>query len=192
MNTHITGSRPRSLRPRLSIPLLAIATTSLAAGIVSGGLAYLNRSPDHEAHVAGTTAWWPHLVLLALTAIITTAIVRQRGPHATRLLLLAPLGTTAANRLTHTIGSILNRPSALPRLLLAIPPTALLIYSPFRAGMQILGGLDPNFTANAWGGPTYLGAMACHYLDGALLTAAAAALLNLLLLPAEHGKQATG
>jgi hypothetical protein len=31
-----------------------------------------------------------------------------------------------------------------------------------RAGEQVIGGLDPNSTVNAWGGPAYLGAMACH------------------------------
>ncbi|WP_280382388.1 hypothetical protein [Nocardia wallacei] len=48
-----------------------------------------------------------------------------------------------------------------------------------------MAGLDPNFTVDAWGGPGYLGAMACHYLDGALLMAAAAGLLHVLLLPVE-------
>lgn len=57
----------------------------------------------------------------------------------------------------------------------------MLLYTPWRIGEQILAGLDPNFTVNAWGGPTYLGAMACHYLDGILMAAAAASVLQLLL-----------
>ena len=76
-----------------------------------------------------------------------------------------------------------HHPSFALRLFLAVLPTALLAYLPVRAGMQVIGGLDPNFTANAWGGPSYLGALACHYLDAALLGALAAALLNLVLLP---------
>jgi hypothetical protein len=39
-----------------------------------------------------------------------------------------------------------------------------------------------NFTVNAWGGPTYLGAMVCHYLDLLVLMAAAAWLLDEILL----------
>ena len=51
-----------------------------------------------------------------------------------------------------------------------------------RAGARVLGGLDPNFTVNAWGGPTYLGAMTCHYLDCALICAASAWLASRILL----------
>jgi hypothetical protein len=56
-----------------------------------------------------------------------------------------------------------------------------MMFTIFRAGLQVTSGIDPNATINAWGGPTYIGAMACHYLDGLLIMAAAAWLLNLLL-----------
>jgi hypothetical protein len=46
------------------------------------------------------------------------------------------------------------------------------------------GRLDPNQIVNAWGGPTYIGAMAAHYLDAGLVIAAAACVLNWILLPA--------
>jgi hypothetical protein len=42
-------------------------------------------------------------------------------------------------------------------------------------------GLDPNFTVNAWGGPGYACAMACHYLDLFLLAAGAAWLMDRIL-----------
>jgi hypothetical protein len=45
----------------------------------------------------------------------------------------------------------------------------------------VTGGLDPNFTVNAWGGPSYAGAMACHYLDLFLLAAGAAWLMDRIL-----------
>ncbi|MDR2986631.1 MAG: hypothetical protein LBV34_17515, partial [Nocardiopsaceae bacterium] len=51
----------------------------------------------------------------------------------------------------------------------------------FRAGYQVTSGLDPNNTVNAWGGPTYIGAMACHYLDGFVIAAGCAWLLHMLL-----------
>jgi hypothetical protein len=63
----------------------------------------------------------------------------------------------------------------------ALPPLALIGYSFWRVGEQVIGGLDPNFTANAWGGPSYLGAMACHYLDAALMIAVGAWLLDKIL-----------
>ncbi|WP_084654658.1 hypothetical protein [Nocardia altamirensis] len=190
MNT-AARTKPRSLGAQsdslLSWPLVTIAATSLSAGIVVGGLAYLDRSPQRAPYVGGTAAWAPHIALLLLTAVGVTVMVRRRGADAVLLMLLAPLGPTAARRLANTVASILRHPTALLRLLLGVLPLAMLVFGPFRVGVQILGGLDPNFTVNAWGGPTYLGAMACHYLDAVLLMAAAAALLNKLLLPAAHG-----
>jgi hypothetical protein len=68
----------------------------------------------------------------------------------------------------------------------------MIAYGFWRIGEQITAGLDPNFTVNAWGGPTYLGAMACHYLDGGLIIAACAWLLNWILLPASTDARLAG
>ncbi|MGV7591783.1 hypothetical protein PJI74_29830, partial [Mycobacterium kansasii] len=85
-------------------------------------------------------AWPQHAVVAAVGAFLVLGIrVRQWPPRT-------PALTPA-------------------RLLLAAPLLFLLVFAAFRAGVQVLAGLDPNFTVNAWGGPTYLGAMACHYLD---------------------------
>ncbi|QIS13757.1 hypothetical protein [Nocardia arthritidis] len=178
--------RVRPPRSRPSGPLVAVAVVSFAAGIVSGGISYANRSAHREAHVAGTAAWWPHLALLVFAVVLVVVVTRRAARPAG--LLLAPLGSPAAQRLRHTLAATRRHPTAALRLLVGIVPMAILVYSPWRIGEQILGGLDPNFTANAWGGPSYLGAMACHYLDAALLMAASAGLLNLLLLPAEGAK----
>jgi hypothetical protein len=51
-------------------------------------------------------------------------------------------------------------------------------------GAQIVGGLDPNSTVNAWGGPTYVGAMLAHWLDCVVGFYVAAFLLGRLLVPA--------
>lgn len=53
-------------------------------------------------------------------------------------------------------------------------------YVPFRNGVQVLAGLDPNFTRDAWGGPTYPGAALAHWFDGALIFYAAAGVVRLL------------
>ncbi len=65
--------------------------------------------------------------------------------------------------------------------MLATPLLLLVMFGFFRTGYQVTSGLDPNDTVNAWGGPTYIGAMACHYLDVAVIVAAAAWLLNEIL-----------
>ncbi len=53
-------------------------------------------------------------------------------------------------------------------------------YTPFRAGVQALAGLDPNFTSDAWGGPSYVGAALAHWLDGLLIFYAAATVVRVL------------
>ncbi|PXX71163.1 hypothetical protein DFR70_101585 [Nocardia tenerifensis] len=186
MNIYDTGSRRVDLRTSLSRPLLTIAAVSLTLGVVAGGVSYLDRSPVPEAHVDGTAAWGTHIALFALTVAAGIVVVRRIGVSAFTRLLLSPVTSVAAQRLTTTARSIFHHPTALLRLLAGLLPAAVVVYSPFRMGMQILGGLDPNFTANAWGGPSYLGAMACHYLDALLLIAASTALLHWLLLPADR------
>jgi hypothetical protein len=54
-----------------------------------------------------------------------------------------------------------------------------------RLGAQVIGGLDPNATVNAWGGPSYLGALLAHWLDGIVGFYVAAFLLSRLLLRPE-------
>jgi hypothetical protein len=51
-------------------------------------------------------------------------------------------------------------------------------------GAHITSDLNPNATVNAWGGPTYTGAVMAHWLDRISGFYAAAFLLSRLLLPA--------
>jgi hypothetical protein len=166
-------------------PLLSASAAGLAAvGIVAGLISYLNRSPVREAHAPGTSAWMQHLILAAaacaLYGVARWRHGRRPGRGSGRLLLLAPLGGSAASRLAVTMRQVSWRSVA------ALPLLALIGYGFWRTGEQVTGGLDPNFTANAWGGPSYLGAMACHYLDGGLIIAACAWLLDWTLLPASQ------
>jgi hypothetical protein len=171
---------------QLSVPLVVLAVAFFALGVIAGLFSYLSRSPVPERFVPGSSAWLQHLAL-ALAACAALGYARWRhqrrfGPRSGRLWLLAPLGKPAARRVARTLGA-LRSPSGLGRALLVLPPAALFLYFFARDGEQVLGGLDPNFTVNAWGGPSYLGAMACHYLDGFVLMAVAAWLLDRILLP---------
>jgi hypothetical protein len=165
----------RQISPRLT----ALATGLAAVGIGYGLYKYLNRSPVVAAHVPGTSAWTQQIIV-AVVACALYGVARWRhdrrfGRGSRRLLLLAPLGRSAAARLIATA----RHPSW--RSVAALPPLALIGYCCWRIGEQVTGGLDPTFTVNAWGGPTYLGAMACHYLDCALIIGVSAWLLDLIL-----------
>lgn len=183
------SSRPTPAATRtsdlLSRPLLSIAGTLVIAGMAVGLVVYLGRSSTPEERRPDATAWGPHLVLTAVAIVLLCIVAwwhHRREPEARRLILLAPLGQRAERRVRHTLSQV-RRPTVALRCLIGLFPTALMAFLAFRVGMQVTGGLDPNFTANAWGGPSYAGAMYCHYLDAAFFIAAAAGLLHLLLLP---------
>jgi hypothetical protein len=169
---------------QLSGPLTALVGSAFVSGVVYGLLEFLQRSPIRREPVAGSAAWGQQFALaLGTIVILSVAQARHRrrfGPRSGRLWLLAPLGRHAARRVARALG--FGGEAAQPgRLLLALPAAALFLFCFWRAGVQVTGGLDPNFTVNAWGGPSYAGALACHYLDLALLGGAAAWLLDRIL-----------
>ena len=181
-NTSNTISRITRITRQISPDLSASAAGLAAAGIATGFFGYLHRSPIREAHVPGTSAWAQQLIAAAAACALYGVTRWRHGRRfdrgSGRLLLLAPLGKSAASRLLATMRQVSWRSAA------ALPPLAVIGYSFWRVGEQVTGGLDPNFTVNAWGGPTYLGAMACHYLDATLIIAVSAWLLDKILLPA--------
>jgi hypothetical protein len=168
-------------------PLLTVSAAGIAAvGVATGFIRYLDRSPIRESAAPGASAWGQQLAVAAvactLYGVARWRYNRRFGRGSGRLLLLAPLGRDAAARLTAAARQASWRTAA------AIPPLALIGYCCWRFGEQVTAGLDPNFTANAWGGPSYLGAMACHYLDIALIIGASGWLLDKLLPQAARSR----
>jgi hypothetical protein len=156
-------------------------------GIAKGAVEYARRSPVPEAHAQGTSAILVH-VLLAVAVAVTVIAVQvsrarrpgERGPSPWA----APFSARAAARLGRTLRfahgwSLRNAARALAAAVLVL----VVAYVPARMGAQVIGGLDPNNTVNAWGGPTYIGAMLAHYLDALVGCYAACFLLGRLLLP---------
>jgi hypothetical protein len=170
---------PRMRVSRLTIPVLAAA---FLIGLAKGAVAYSRRSATLEPHVAGTNAITIHLVLAIVAAATVIAIqVRrwrhpgQRGPSPWT----APFSSNAVARMNRAIR--LSRGAAVARLLPIALLILVLLYAPYRMGAQLIGGLDPNATVNAWGGPSYAGALLAHWLDCILAFYAAAFLLGRLL-----------
>jgi hypothetical protein len=175
-----------SVARQLSWPLIVLAAAFVVVGLISGWFQYLDRSHVREKPVAGAAAWGQQIVLAVVVAVILGYAWRRHrrrfGPDSGRLWLLAPLGRVAARRATRTVLGV-RGPAGFGRVLLALLPAFVFFYSFWRIGLQVTGGLDPNSTVNAWGGPTYIGAMACHYLDSGVLIAVAAWLLDRILVP---------
>jgi hypothetical protein len=178
----VITSAIRQISPLLTVSAAGVA----AAGVATGFIGYLDRSPIRESAAPGASAWGQQLavaaVACALYGVARWRHNRRFGRGSGRLLLLAPLGRDAAARLTAAARQ------ASWRIAAAIPLLALIGYCCWRVGEQVTAGLDPNFTANAWGGPSYLGAMACHYLDIALIIGASGWLLDKLLPQAARSR----
>jgi hypothetical protein len=185
------GVRLENPRGRLSPATAAVFAVLLAAGVAGGAAQYARRSPKIERHVAGTNAITVHVILAAVAAAVVTGIqvrrARQPAPQRRPSPWAAPFSAAGVSRLRQAI-RLAAGPSLpnLARAAAAVPLVLVLLYTPFRMGMQITGGLDPNQTVNAWGGPTYPGALLAHYLDAIIGCYAAAFLLNRLLLPAAN------
>jgi hypothetical protein len=161
-------------------PLLTVSAAGVTAvGIATGFIRYLDRSPIRESSAPGASAWGQQVAVAALACALY-GVARWRhgrrfGRGSRRLLLLAPLGRNAAARMTAAARQASWRAAA------ALPLLVVIAYCCWRVGEQVTAGLDPNFTANAWGGPSYLGAMACHYQDVALIVGACGWLLDKIL-----------
>jgi hypothetical protein len=173
-----------ALASKVSWPLITLVGSALSTGVIYGLIQFLERSPVRQKHAAGTAAWGQQLaVALATFVILSVAYARHRrrfGPRSGRLWLLAPLGQRAARRIADTLG-VASGSAHLVRVLIALPAAAMFLFCFWRAGVQLTGGLDPNFTVNAWGGPSYAGALACHSLDLFLIAAGAAWLIDRIL-----------
>jgi hypothetical protein len=169
---------------RTSVTVAAIATV---AGLASGVSRYLNRSSEIETQIPGTEAWIPHLVVLAVVAVWYT-VASRRSPLGWKVI-FTPLGAPIAARIAATFRSGFGVPALLRCLAVALL-VLLEVYMAWRIGLQVFAGLDPNFPRNAWGGPSYLGAMFCHYLDGALLYPICHTLLQRITVPATRKESA--
>jgi hypothetical protein len=172
-------------------------------GVVTGGVQWLvsrHDPPRPEGHVAVANAVHVLLGVVVLVALVVAA----RSHRATLLGFAAwPFRLDGWRSLLLATAAI---PLALWRLLGAVArgrvgkqhfvglPVAFVLclaavniwYTPFRDGVQVLAGLDRNFTRDAWGGPSYLGAALAHWLDGALIFYAAFAVVRLLTAGAQR------
>ena len=170
-----------SPRSRAVSPLLVlIALASFTLGLLGGGVAYARSPGEVVPHQPGTNAWPVHVVLLVAAAASAVVVRLRRGTWSW---LWTPIGRKAARRCGATLRSTFQGFPAAARTIGAMILIAVLLESCARSGYQVLGALDATETVNAWGGPTYLGALLCHGLDLSLIIAACAMLLTAVLGP---------
>ena len=146
----------------------------LALGIALGGVLLARDTDDTSAGAGVATANWVH-VGLGAAALAVLALAWRRDRAATVAFLRRPF--TAAGWAAFT-GALRWRGRPVLLRPVAFLAALAMAYTPLRAGVQVLAGLDPDVTRDAWGGPSYPGAAAAHWLDGALIFLAAAALVQ--------------
>jgi hypothetical protein len=182
------GLQAERSRFRLSRFTVGALAALFLLGIAKGAVEYARRSPVLEAHAPGTNAILVHVLLAVAVAVTVIAVQVHRagrpGERGTSPW-AAPFSARAAARLGRTLWfahrlSFTN----VARFVVTVLLVLVVAYAPARMGAQVIGGLDPNNTVNAWGGPTYIGAMLAHYLDALVGFYAACFLLGRLLLPA--------
>lgn len=166
---------------RLSPILCAITVVAFVAGLGWGLSEYLSADRDApiNAHVDGTDAWGVHI---ALTAVALGWIIAGVWAHRTaRAPWLVPPNPVGRPITAQWSALVPLTPMKAARGIIAAAVEFVVVYSVWRAGAQITGALDPRWTVNAWGGPGYLGALYCHYLDLALLIGVASIIQRRIL-----------
>lgn len=165
------------MRSRLSVPLSITAAALFVAGVGLGFLMHLSSDRPVPEHNPDMNAWPVHLVLTGLlVAGLGFASWRHSKGRGSGLFLLTPIGKRAGARLRKTV-----RHSPW-RLIIIVPMLMVVVYLMLRSGMQVTIGLNQAETVNAWGGPTYLGAMYAHYLDAVVFGAVAAGVIHLVMV----------
>ena len=172
-----------------------------AIGTAVGLVQWINDTDTTTTRAGVAVANVVHCLIAAIV-IAVVIVVHRRHPVRLRAFVRSPFtaagwrnvrsATIALPRwLVDTGRTVSGRQSPRPsfgRLLLGLPAGMVLTvaaiivwYTPLRAGLQVFAALDPDFTRDAWGGPSYLGASLAHWMDGVLMFYAATALIAALL-----------
>jgi hypothetical protein len=143
----------RRLRAFLVWPLTGVGWSALRSGLVAG--------PLLAAELV--------LLITGRTEAIARAEQRWAGPRDGAV---SDLG--GGRWMAGAAGRVVGRaPVRIVQFLAAV----VMVFLPLRAGQQVFAALDPDFTRDAWGGPSYLGASVAHWLDAALIFYGCAAIL---------------
>lgn len=143
-------------------------------GVVVGLVELLTDVDQTSTGAAVATANWVHVgIAVALIGLLVVAYLRDRRRLAVFLVrpFTADGWVAMKNGLTDLPLLLIDRRplgTAL-RALAGFVLAVLIALMMLRAGEQVLAALDPDFTRDAWGGPSYLGASLAHWMDGAIL-----------------------
>ena len=161
---------------RVSRPGVLVLALSFAAGVATGGLLWQQARDEAPLQKTGVaTANIAHIVVALMAGVVMFTNRRRLAPF---------LVTPFTDAWWRSMGASLRwSPHTLRRLRgigVRVVLLGAVLYCPYRAGIQVLAGLNRNWTLNAWGGPSYIGAIAAHWMDSILLFYGLTALLSAL------------
>ncbi|WP_147916270.1 hypothetical protein [Ruania zhangjianzhongii] len=158
-----------------SRPLVLITGILFALGLVLGALT-LGADVPEEPHRPEDNAIAAHLVVSAI--VVAAGVLATLLTGSLRWLVSPWTRRTGARiRLTFSRRSF----TGVLRCTVFVLIAALIGYLVLRMGMQVTAGLDPEFTRNAWGGPTAIGAFLAHGVDAVLCVGLAGLVAHLVL-----------
>ena len=166
---------------RISRLTVSVFVAAFLVGLASGVVSYAHRSRVIEQRTVNATANEIEIGVAIAAAAIVAAVQlwRSRNPgRRGQSPWLAPFSARAAARVARTFRS--SAGAAPLRALRALLLILVMLYMPWRMGSVLTGAFDPNAVVNAWGGPTFIGAVAAHWLDCIIGFYAAAFLLGRL------------
>ncbi|GAA1089487.1 hypothetical protein [Nocardiopsis composta] len=169
---------PATADRRFSVPLVVLTAAMLVAGLALGLLVATPGAPLTTEHRPEQSAVVPHLAVTAV--VLAAAAALTLGTRSLRWA-WSPLSARAGRRIAAAFRHARGSFTGALRCAAFLPLAGLMLYLVLRMGMQVTAGLDPNFTADAWGGPTALGAFAAHGVDALLGIGVCGALAHLVL-----------
>lgn len=143
-------------------------------GVVVGLVELLTNRDETSTGADVATANWIHAGIAAvLITLLVVAYVRDRRRLAAFLVRpLTAAGWVAMKKGLTDLPLLIvgrRRLGTALRALAGFVLAVLIALMVLRAGEQVFAALDPDFTRDAWGGPSYLGASLAHWMDGAIL-----------------------
>jgi hypothetical protein len=161
--------------------LTALSLIALA-GLYYGYYRYTHHSTPYVPDDPKNDAILVHIIIAICTVIAVAAIQIYRNRKQLPNIWKAPFTQNALQRLKATMSLKPFGFLSIPRAVVSFLMAFVILFAPFRMSEQIIGGLDQAQTNNAWGGPSYAGAMAAHYMDMLIIVYVCALILHLVMV----------
>lgn len=170
------------MKTKLSRTTLTTFGLMLAAGLAYGYYRYLHRPATFPPNDPKNNAILIHLILAACSVVMVVAIHVYRKRKRLSSVWLAPFSRHALQRFKATIFPKPVTPLSVVRAIACVPLLVVVLWEPFRMAAQITASFDPSEPANAWGGPSYVGAALAHWMDCLILLYLGALMFHWLMV----------